>query len=187
MEVSDIPGKIRTAAEMFRDNRIDILVNSAGILNSSSFFNTTEEEYDKLMDINVKGTYFMCQAMGQYMIKHHIQGHILNVSSSSALRPAWTPYQISKWSIRGFTLGLADTLLPYGIIVNAIAPGPVAASMLGKKEGDNLYNPSCPIGRYALPEEIANFATFMVSDMGQMIVGDTFYITGGSGTISYQL
>lgn len=187
LEVSDIPGKIRTAAEMFGDNRIDILVNSAGILNSSSFFNTTEEEYDKLMDINVKGTYFMCQAMGQYMIEHHIQGHILNVSSSSALRPAWTPYQISKWSIRGFTLGLADTLLPYGIIVNAIAPGPVATSMLGKKEGDNIYNPSCPIGRYALPEEIANLATFMVSDMGQMIVGDTFYITGGSGTISYQL
>lgn len=187
LDVDVMPTIIRSAAELFEENRIDILVNSAGILNSSNFFRTTEDEYDKLMDINVKGTYFMCQAMGQYMIEHHIQGHILNVSSSSALRPAWTPYQISKWSIRGFTLGLADTLLPYGIIVNAIAPGPVATPMLGKSEGDNIYNPSCPIGRYALPEEIANLATFMVSDMGQMIVGDTFYMTGGSGTISYQL
>ena len=127
----------------------------------------------------------MCQAVGKYMIENKIRGHILNVSSSSALRPAWTPYQMSKWAIRGFTMGLADTLLPYGIIVNAIAPGQVATSMLGKNETDSIDNRSTPIGRYAEPDEIANLATFMVSNMGEMIVGDTFYITGGSGTISY--
>ena len=82
------------------------------------------------------------------------------------------------------TLGLADLLLPYGIVVNAIAPGPTATPMLGKNEGDTIYNPTNPSGRYAMPSEIASLAVYMVSDLGNMIVGDTFYITGGSGTIT---
>lgn len=186
-EVNSLSEKIKLASTLFESNRIDILVNSAGVLTRSDFWNTTEKEYDVIMDINLKGTFFMCQAMAVYMTENKIQGHILNVSSSSALRPAWTPYPISKWAIRGFTLGLADTLLPYGITVNAIAPGPVATAMLGKKEGDSINNQNNPIGRYAEPSEIANLATFMVSDMGNMIVGDTFYITGGAGTIRYKL
>ena len=79
---------------------------------------------------------------------------------------------------------MADKLLPYGIIVNAIAPGPVATAMLSKHEGDSIYHENCPAGRYAMPSEIAALATFMVSDMGELIVGDTFYMTGGSGTIT---
>lgn len=120
------------------------------------------------------------------MIKNKIRGHILNVSSASALRPAWTPYQISKWGIRGFTLGLADTLLPFGIVVNAIGPGPTATHMLDGivSEEGNLNSITCPAGRIATTEEIANLAVFMVSGMGDMIVGDTYYITGGSGIIS---
>ena len=136
------------------------------------------------MGINAKGTYFMSQAVSKFMIERKIHGHILNVSSSSSLRPAWTPYQMSKWAVRGLTLGLADVLLPHGIIVNAIAPGPVATPMLGKFEGDSIYNRMNPSGRYSMPQEIANLAVFMVSSMGDLIVGDTFYITGGSGTIS---
>ena len=187
LDVSAIPDKIKEAALLFEENRIDILVNSAGVVNHSSFENMSESEYDLIMDINAKGTFFMCQAMSAYMIEHSIKGHILNVTSSSALRPAWTPYQMSKWAIRGFTLGLADTLIPHGIIVNAIAPGPVATEMLGKKADDDINNSSSPIGRYALPSEIASLATFMVSELGDMIVGDTFYMTGGCGTIQYNL
>jgi len=81
-------------------------------------------------------------------------------------------------------MGLADILLPHGIIVNAIAPGPVATPILGKKEGDSINNVNSVSGRYSTPQEIANLAIFMVSDMGNMIVGDTYYITGGSGIIS---
>lgn len=183
-DVSAFDEKLGEALSLFDEHRIDILVNSAGVLTHSNFWEITEDEYDMIMDINVKGTFFMCQTIGEYMRNNNIKGKILNVSSSSALRPAWTPYQISKWAIRGFTKGLADTLLPYGITVNAIAPGQVATAMLGKNEGEDINNVNVPIGRYAEPEEIANLATFMVSDMGEMIVGDTFYITGGSGTIS---
>lgn len=91
---------------------------------------------------------------------------------------------MSKWAVRGLTLGLADVLLPHGIIVNAIAPGPVATPMLGKQEGDLIDNLNMISGRYALPREISSLAVFMVSDMGNLIVGDTFFITGGSGVIS---
>jgi NAD(P)-dependent dehydrogenase (short-subunit alcohol dehydrogenase family) len=183
-DISSLLSKIKTAGKLFEENKIDILVNSAGIGVKHTFMDIDENEYDNIMDVNVKGTFFICQAMGKYMIERKIKGHILNLSSSSALRPAWTPYEMSKWSIRGFTIGLADTLLPYGIIVNAIAPGPTLTPMLEKREGDSIYNEMSPSGRFAMPSEIASLATFMVSDFGNLIVGDTYYITGGSGTIS---
>ena len=75
-------------------------------------------------------------------------------------------------------------MIPHGIVVNAIAPGPTATPMLGKEAGDNIYEPYTPSRRYAMPEELASLAVFMVSGAGDMIVGDTFYMTGGSGTIT---
>lgn len=176
--------KVKEASILFEENRIDILVNSAGVIAKNDFWNIGEEEYDMIMDINTKGTFFMCQVVAKFMIKKNIKGHILNISSSSALRPAWTQYEISKWSIKGFTLGLADTLIKHGIVVNAIGPGPTATPMLGKSGEDNIYKAYSPSERYALPEEIASLAVFMVSGAGDMIVGDTFYMTGGSGTIT---
>lgn len=184
LNVAQMPEKIIEAMALFPENRLDILVNCAGVNDVDDFANVKEADYDRVMDINVKGTFFMCQAVSNYMIEHKIKGHILNVSSSSALRPAWTPYPISKWAIRGFTLGLADTLLPHGIVVNAIAPGPTATAMVDRQADGDIRMDSNPSGRMAVPSEIANLAVFMVSDMGNMIVGDTFYMTGGSGTIS---
>lgn len=185
-DIASIPGKIREAAALFEENRIDILVNSAGAHHFLTFENMTEEEFDKIMDTNVKGTFFVCQSVGNYMIENGTKGHILNLSSSSALRPAWGPYQMSKWAIRGFTLGLAEKLQPYGIVVNAIAPGQTATPMLRKDNSEDIYNDYAMAGRYIMPEEVANLAVFMVSNMGNMVVGDTFYITGGSGTITFE-
>ena len=170
---------------MFEENRIDILVNSAGTIVKNTFFDISENEYDRVMDTNAKGTFFMSREVGRFMIDRGIKGHILNISSASALRPAWTPYEMSKWAIRGLTMGLADSLLPYGIIVNAIGPGPVATPMLNITEkNDNLYNCRTVSKRYAMPCEIASLAVFMVSDLGNLVVGDTYYMTGGSGIIS---
>ena len=176
--------KLEEALTLFPDSKIDILVNCAGFHPKKIFFDITEEDFDKTMDTNVKGTFFMSQRVGWYMMKKHIKGHILNVSSSSALRPAWSPYEISKWGIRGMTLGLADTLIPYGIVVNAIAPGPTATPMIGKDAEGDLDFPANPSGRFATPSEIANLALVLVSDMGNLVVGDTLYATGGSGVIS---
>ena len=181
-DIKHLPAKVEEASQIF--GRIDILVNSAGINVRKNFMEIDEADYDHVMNVNVKGAFFMSQAIAEYMIKNHIKGHILNISSSAALRPANSPYQISKWAIKGFTIGLADKLLPHGIIVNAIAPGPVATEMLGKSENESIYKMRQPSGRYAIPSEIAEMAVMLVSDMGQLVVGDTLYMTGGSGILT---
>lgn len=175
--------KVNQAAKLF-GGKIDILVNSAGVVAKNDFFNINEDEYDDIMNINTKGTFFMCKYVSKHMIDNKIKGHILNISSSSALRPAWTPYQMSKWSIRGFTIGLADMLIKHGITVNCLAPGPTATSMLGVDKNESIYEESLPTKRYACPEEIANMAVVLVSDLGNLVVGDTVYVSGGSGVIS---
>ncbi|MBE6004381.1 MAG: SDR family oxidoreductase [Lachnospiraceae bacterium] len=180
-DVTHISEKVESALNMFPERRIDILVNSAGVPDEKDFFHTTEKDYDRVMDINMKGTFFMSQAVAAQMIEKKIKGHILNLASASSKRPAWTPYQISKWGVRGFTLGLADTLIPYGIVVNAIAPGPTGTPFFGMKNGENNYMENQPSHRYAYPSEIAELAAFMVSDHGNLIVGDTYFISGGSG------
>lgn len=183
-DVQDMEKKVAAAASLSNHGQIDILVNSAGVSSSLSYLDMTEAEFDKVMEINLKGTYFMSRAVAKHMMERRIQGHILNVSSASSIRPAWSPYHLSKWGIRGLTIGLADLLLPYGIVVNAIAPGPVATPLLGKYDGDSIGNPINPAGRYATPKEIAELAVFMVGRTGDLIVGSSFFITGGGGTIS---
>lgn len=183
-DVSTLPDKVEQASSLFGRDCFDILVNSAGVVTHHDFWHTDESEYDAIMDTNAKGTFFMSQTVGRRMVEKGIKGHILNIASSSSLRPAWTPYQMSKWAVRGFTVGLADTLIQDGVIVNAIAPGPTATSMLGKSEGDNIWEPYSPSSRYALPKEIASLAVYLVSGPGDMIVGDTVYMTGGSGVVT---
>lgn len=167
--------------------RIDILVNAAGIHSQkvfNNFLEVDEKDYDSILDINLKGIYFVTQTVAKYMVKNHIRGHILNISSSTATEPAWSPYRLSKWGIRGLTLGFAQQLQKYGIIVNAIAPGSTATNLLGFKEGDSIYSKDNNNHRLILPSEIAQYAKMMVSDLGNMIVGDTLYISGGRGVVN---
>lgn len=162
--------------------RIDILVYSSGVHCKDSFGNVSEKTWNNVMDINLKGMYFVCQAVAGYMIKEDIKGHILTVGSASCAKPGWTPYEISKNAVRALTLGFADMLIKHGIVVNSIAPGPVATPMLGTTN-DNITWDGNPSGRMCTAEEIANIALMMVSSMGDMIVGDTYFVSGGSGTI----
>lgn len=175
--------KITHVVEQFPEKRIDILVNCAGVHGDQKFGNVSEETYDMVMNTNLKGLFFMTQEVGNYMKRKGIKGHILNVSSAAALKPGYTPYEISKNAVKAFTLGAAAELIDYGIVVNAIAPGPVATSMLGYEEGNTLYTDCVPAKRFATPLEIAQLAVIMVSDMCNLVVGDTFYISGGSGTV----
>lgn len=166
------------------EGKIDILVNNAGVL-GGNISNATEEEYDNVLNTNLKGTFFLSQMIGKYMKEHHIKGNILNIASSSSVRPAASAYTISKWGIRGLTLGLAKSLVPYGITVNGVAPGPTATPMLMKENIKNIFHGSLPVQRYVMPEEIANMALFLVSEMGRMVVGDIVYMTGGAGLLTF--
>lgn len=182
--VKEIDFFLEEVLKQFPGSSLDILVNCAGYNPKKTFFDISEDDFEKTFNTNVKGTFFLCQAVSKYMISARVKGHILNLSSSSALRPAWTPYEMSKWTIKGLTVGLADTLVQHGIIVNAIAPGPTATPMLGASPEGDLDLPSNPLERFALPDEIANLSLILVSDFGNLVVGDTLYATGGSGVIS---
>lgn len=183
-DVKSFSQKFNTIIGLLEGHPLDILVNNAGVGNGGSFREGTEEEFDNIIKTNLKGSFFLSQIIAKYMKRNNIKGNILNISSSSGIRPANSAYMLSKWGIRGFTQGMAKSLIPYGIVVNGIAPGPTATPMLLKNKDDLtlLTNPS---KRYAMPEEIANIAVILVSDMGRMIVGDIIYMTGGAGTLTY--
>lgn len=176
-----------TAQSLIAPRKFDILINNAGINGSGSFGNITSDVFDAVIAVNLKGAFFISQLFSHYMVDNHIKGNILNIASSSSLRPAVTPYTLSKWGIRGLTQGLAKTLVKYGITVNAVAPGPTATDMMKVNgyDGTSLEFKNVPTGRFVAPEEVANTVTFLVSDMGRMIIGDVVYITGGPGIITF--
>ncbi|MDF7825418.1 SDR family NAD(P)-dependent oxidoreductase [Pontiellaceae bacterium B12227] len=182
-KVSDIHFKLNTLTQ---SENIDILVNSAGMHGNEKFGEITENAWDDVIDVNLKGLYFLSQDVANHMKEKNINGHILNVSSASSLKPSWTPYEISKRAVDGITKGMAHKLIPYGITVNGLAPGPTATPMLRFETADKDIDLSWdgnPSKRVSTIEEIANLALFMVSGMGNGIVGDTVFMTGGSGTI----
>lgn len=165
---------------------INILVNSAGVhtedVSMGGFLDFSVEEYDRILDINLRGVYFMVQSVAKRMISDKVSnGHILIVSSSAGNEPAWSPYRVSKWGLKGITEGMASALVPHGIVVNAIAPGSTATPLLGVEKGDSISAEDNRLGRFAMPEEIAEFAVMLASPMGDMVVGDTLYVSGGRG------
>lgn len=176
----DVFSEIR---EEVGDRKINILVNCAGNHGPSNFWDITPDDWDNVMDVNVRAVYFLSRLFASYFKDEGIKGHILNVGSASALRPGKTPYEISKAAVQSMTLGMASEFIKYGIVVNSLCPGPTATSMLGKEENSSLTWPANPTGRLATPKEIANWAVFMVSSMGDYVVGDSFFVTGGAGTI----
>lgn len=182
LDLSLISSIKNIASEIDKYN-IDILVNNAGVSDELTFESMTEEEYDFVMDTNLKGTYFLSQEVSNYMMHNNIKGNILNIASSSSLRPATLPYTLSKWGIRGFTEGLSKKLIKRGIVVNGIAPGQCATSMV--INDDSLNSQRSPIERLITPQEIANMSVILVSDIGRSIVGDVVYMCGGSGVITF--
>ncbi len=183
-DVNSISSKLDEITSIIAPHQISILVNNAGVL-GGNIGHTSVEEWDNVIDANLRGVFFMSEYVVEYMKKNSIQGNILMIASSSSLRPAISAYTISKWGLRSFTLGLAKVCAPLGITVNGIAPGPTATAMLNKEDVSDIYRPSSPISRYSLPEEIANMAVILSSDMGRSVVGDIVYMTGGAGLITF--
>ena len=185
LDISSVSKMKSKLLEFLEGKRIDIFVNNAGINEGKLFPNTSEEDFDRVVETNLKGMYFISQEIVKYMVNNKIEGNILNITSSSSLRPGVSPYIISKWGERSLTLGMAKKYLQYGIVVNGLAPGSTLTPMLKKDKENDLNLDYSPCKRYVAPEEIGNIATVLVSGMGRMIVGDTVYATGGAGVITY--
>jgi NAD(P)-dependent dehydrogenase (short-subunit alcohol dehydrogenase family) len=173
--------KVQEAVSIF--GKIDILVFCAGVHTEHvDFWNMTQQEYSRVMDINLKSEYFICQAVASYMRDNKIKGHILLITSTRGLEPAYSPYGLSKWGSNGFVKGLAELLAGYGITVNGIAPGSTATPLIGIDEGKTIWTSENKEERYVMPLEVAEVAAVLVSDAGRMINGNVVAVSGGRGT-----
>src|SRR5580704_3797468 len=165
--------------------RADILVNNAGIEIESPFWQVTEKDYDAVLNVNLKGAFFLTQFFVRPLIKAKLPGRVINISSvhEDMVFPHFSTYCASKGAIRMLMRDLAVELGPYGITVNNIAPGAVATPINTKLMGDktelDALLANIPLGRMAKPEEIAGLALFLTSDDGAYCTGSTFIIDGG--------
>lgn len=180
-DVHKIDDYIVSISTLIDGRNIDIFVNCAGVKNGNDerFFDYTPEEFDYVVDTNLKGTFFWFQAISKYMIKRNIKGHIVNVISIKGFIGEASPYSVSKWGCTSLTKGLARILAPMGIVVNGIAPGGTATAMANFKEGDSMLHLATPSRRLADPNEIANTIVFLASDFGNNIIGDVIISDGG--------
>lgn len=165
---------------------IDILVNAAGIKNGQEerYWQFTPLEFDNVIDINVKGPFFLSRMVANHMIKNNIHGHIVNVIGIKGSIPEASPYSISKFGLMTMTQGMARMLAPKGIIVNGISPGATMTDMSGLPQ-DNYYYTGTPNRRVADPQEIANIALFLVSGMADNMIGSVVVCDGGE-MLQYQ-
>jgi 3-oxoacyl-[acyl-carrier protein] reductase len=184
VDVSKMEDAKKMAEEALKAfGRIDILVNNAGIYPSKPFVEMTESDWDKVINVNLKGTFNCTKAVVETMIKQKY-GKIINITSIAGTVvgfPQLTHYCASKAGITGFTRALALELAPYGINVNAIAPGPIetpGTQALGKEAYEN-FKKLIPIGRWGKPEDIANLAVFLASDESSNITGQVIVSDGG--------
>jgi len=162
--------------------RIDILVNNAGITRDNLLMRMTEEEWDMVLDTNLKGTFNYCRAVSKHMIGQR-EGKIINVSSVVGVigNPGQVNYSASKAGIIGLTKTLAKELASRNIQVNAVAPGFVETSMTAKltpQQREALLS-MIPMKRTAQPEEIAGVIVFLASPAARYITGQVLCVDGG--------
>jgi NAD(P)-dependent dehydrogenase (short-subunit alcohol dehydrogenase family) len=183
-EKSSVENLVTKVMEDF--NRIDILINSAGVIDRGPVENFTEEQYDYIMDINLKGLFFCCQLIGKEMIKQG-RGKIVNISSnvSEIIQAGSVVYAASKAGVSHLTRGLALEWAKYNINVNAIGPGPTITELNRKYFEENPADlqkriDSIPMARFGDPVDLVGAAIFLASDASNFVTGQTLLVDGGS-------
>ncbi len=165
--------------------RCDILVNNAGIEKSADFWDVTEADYDAVLNVNLKGAFFLTQAFVRRLRDAKQPGRIINISSvhEDMVFPHFSTYCVSKGAMRMLMRNLSVELGPLGITVNNIAPGaidtPINASLLANKPKLDALLRNIPLGRMGTPEEVAGIAAFLASDEASYVTGSTYFIDGG--------
>ena len=166
-------------------SRCDILVNNAGIEKGADFWDVTEQDYDTVLDVNLKGPFFTAQAFVRRLRDAKRPGRIINISSvhEDMAFPHFSTYCASKGGIRMLTRNLAVELGPLGITINNIAPGaivtPINKSLLeDKPKLDALLN-NIPLGRLGSCDDVSALAAFLATDEAAYITGSTYVVDGG--------
>lgn len=180
-DAGEVENAIREVKETY--GRIDILVNNAGISQSTPLYDYTAEEFDKVIDLNIKGVFYAILPAAKIM-KEQGGGCIINTSSMVSIsgQPAGVGYPASKFAVNGLTVSLARELGKDHIRVNAVAPGVTKTDMVASLPEQVVQRISAqiPLGRPGEPEEVANAFLFLASDMAEYVTGEILSVDGAS-------
>lgn len=183
------------AATLDTFNSVDVLINNAGIIHSDDFLDISEEDFDRVLQVNLKGVFLCGQAAARQMVEQVKEGgapgSIINMSSINAqvAIPSQVPYSVSKGGVQQLTKVMSLSLAQYGIRVNAIGPGSINTDILAAVNNDpaakNRILSRTPMGRIGEPSEIASIAAFLASDDASYVTGHTIYADGGRLALNY--
>jgi glucose 1-dehydrogenase len=171
--------------------KIDILINNAGIEKRADFWDVTEADYDAVLNVNLKGVFFITQAFVNHRRQANSGGKIINISSvhEDLPFPHFAAYCASKGALKMFTRNLSIELAPLGITINNIAPGaietPINKALLNDPIRLNAVLQGIPLKRLGKPEDVASIAAFLASPESDYVTGTTFVVDGGL-TWNYQ-
>ena len=187
---ADVDGVVATAVREF--GRLDIMVNNAGVARSQDILDISEQDFDDVIGVNLKGAFFGVQAAAKQMIAQGGGGVIINMSSVNALLaiPTLATYAISKGGMKQLTSVAAVALAPHNIRVVAVGPGTiltdmVASSIYTSEDARKTVMSRTPIGRGGEPSEVASVVAFLASDDASYITGQTIYPDGGRLILNY--
>jgi 3-oxoacyl-[acyl-carrier protein] reductase len=183
LDLLDAPATVRLAETVEKEaGPVDILVNNAGLTQVLPFALLEEDDWDRLMDVNVKGLFLVTKAFIRPMIRRK-RGAIVNLGSLAGMRVLEVPvhYATAKSAVVGFTLSLAREMSRYGIRVNAVVPGLLTdgVSRLVPDQQRQDYEQHCTLGRAGTPEEVAELVAFLASDRAGYINAQAIRIDGG--------
>jgi glucose 1-dehydrogenase len=182
-QVADLQKLIDAAVKAY--GRVDIMVNNAGVETRTSVLDTTEEQYEKVLDINLKSAFFGTQLAAKQMMSQGGGGRIINISSvhEDWPMPGNTPYCLSKGGMRMLTRTAGVELAPHGITVVGVGPGAVDTPINKATVADpallKTLDAAIPLGRLAEPKEIADVVAFLASDAAGYITATTVFVDGG--------
>jgi len=182
-KLADVQALIDHGWEAF--GSVDILVNNAGMEKKADFCDVTEEDYDRVLGVNLKGPFFLAQAFVRRLRSAKKTGRIINISSvhEDMAFPGFSSYCVSKGGMRMLMRDLAVELGPEGFTINNVAPGaiatPINKSLLDDKPKLNALLGKIPLGRLGSTDDVANLVAFLASDAAAYITGSTFIVDGG--------
>ena len=165
--------------------KIDILINNAGLEKRDDFWDVTEEDFDAVLNVNLKGMFFVTQAVVRHLRQTGRPGKIINISSvhEELPFPHFASYCASKGGIKMLTRNLAIELAPNKITINSIAPGAIETPINTKLLNDPVklkeLLENIPLGRLGKPEDVAGIASFLASGDSDYVTGTTFFVDGG--------